>query len=171
MSSKSQKNWYLLSCKPQQDELAEQHLLNQNYEIYRPLAKRERKRGKKMIQRIESLFPRYIFIRLDRMEDNWAPIRSTRGVSSIVRFGLEPALVPEPIIQHLKQQEEKLSNKAIDLDRYKSGETVTIEVGPFKGLDAVFQSYDGEERVIVLLNILECQTKLKISPAEVSKAS
>lgn len=171
MGSKKEKNWYLLSCKPQQDELAEQHLLNQHYEIYRPLAKRERKRGKKMIQRIESLFPRYIFIRLDQVDDNWAPIRSTRGVSGIVRFGLTPALVPDLIVQHLKCQEEALSNKAIDLDRFHAGDSVKIEVGPFKGLDAVFQSYDGEERVILLLNILECQTKLTIAPADVSRAS
>lgn len=170
MNSPSDKSWYLLTCKPQQDEIAEHNLLNQQYEIYRPLATRERKRGKKIIQKIESLFPRYIFIRLNQIDDNWSPIRSTRGVSGFVRFGIEAAKVPDTLINHLKNQENELGSKAVDLDRFHNGDTVKIEVGPFKGLDAVFQSYDGDERVIVLLNILECQTKLELSPVEISAA-
>lgn len=36
---------------------------------------------------MESLFPGYLFIQLDQLNDNWHPIRSTRGVNQLVTFG------------------------------------------------------------------------------------
>ncbi|MEZ5476263.1 MAG: transcription/translation regulatory transformer protein RfaH [Thiolinea sp.] len=160
------KNWYLLSSKPHKDALAEEQLGNQGYEVYRPLAQRLRKRRGKMIKAVESLFPRYMFIRLDTLEDNWAPIRSTLGVNQIIRFGQEPALVPDNLIQTLRSTEEQLGEKAIDLDRFHHGDRVIPTGGPFKGLNGIFLSYDGEERAMVLLEIMHSQTKLVISPAK-----
>lgn len=162
------KNWWLVTTKPRQEEYAEANLLNQGYETYRPLAKRLRKQRGKMKPTIESLFPRYLFIHLDQLNDNWAPIRSTYGVSKIVSFGNKPAKVPDEIITQLKKEEDQLAEKAIDLDRFKKGETIKIENGAFKGLNALFLSYDGEERAIVLLNILQNQTKLTVPAAEIS---
>ncbi|PIE01283.1 MAG: transcription/translation regulatory transformer protein RfaH [Thiothrix nivea] len=170
MKTSSLKNWYLLSSKPHKDALAEEQLLNQGYEIYRPLAQRLRKRRGKMLKVTESLFPRYMFINLDTLDDNWAPIRSTYGVNQIIRFGNEPAQVPDELIQSLKANEEKLGEKAIDLDKFHKGEQVILTDGPFKGLNGIFLSYDGEERAMVLLEIMHSQTKLGISPAKLIAA-
>jgi transcriptional antiterminator RfaH len=35
----------------------------------------------------EALFSRYLFVELNRTDSNWVPLRSTRGVSGLVRFG------------------------------------------------------------------------------------
>src|SRR5690606_15401026 len=43
---------------------------------------------------------------------------------------------------------------------FQKGEPVTIIQGPFKDLDAVFCKADGEERAIVLLNLLHRQQEL-----------
>ncbi len=170
MKTSALKNWYLLSSKPHKDALAEEQLLNQGYEIYRPLAQRLRKRRGKMLKVTESLFPRYMFINLDTLDDNWAPIRSTYGVNQIIRFGNEPAQVPDELIQSLKANEEKLGEKAIDLDKFHKGEQVILTDGPFKGLSGIFLSYDGEERAMILLEIMHSQTKLGISPVKLIAA-
>lgn len=170
MSNSLEKHWYLLNSKPHKDALAEEQLNNQGYEVYRPLAQRLRKRRGSMIKVTESLFPRYMFIRLDTLADNWAPIRSTFGVNQIIRFGSEPALVPEEIITTLRSTEEQLGEKAIDLDRFHKGEQVILTDGPFRGLNGVFLSYDGEERAMVLLEIMHSKTKLAISPAKLIAA-
>ena len=171
MHSNTQKNWFLLTSKPQKDELAELHLRNQGYEVYRPLAQRLRQRRGKMVTSIESLFPRYLFIHLDGgVQDNWAPIRSTKGVNGFVRFGPEAARVPEQLIIALKAQENTLGERAIDLDRFHQGDKVIITDGPFHGYEAVFQKYDGEERSFVLLEILKKMTQLPISPAALQAA-
>jgi transcriptional antiterminator RfaH len=169
--SETSRNWFLLTSKPQKDDLAELHLRNQDYEVYRPLAKRLRTRRGKAVTTIESLFPRYLFIHLDDgINDNWAPIRSTKGINGFVRFGSEAARIPDNLIQMLKAQEQLLGERAIDLDRFHNGDKVIITEGPFIGLDAVFQKYDGEERVLVLLEILHKQTRLAISPAQLQAA-
>lgn len=170
MTNSHLKHWYLLSSKPHKDALAEEQLLIQGYEVYRPLAQRLRKRRGKMLKLTESLFPRYMFVHLDTLDDNWAPIRSTYGVNQIIRFGNEPAQVPQELIDQLKQNEAALGEKAIDLDRFHKGEQVILTDGPFKGLSGAFLSYDGEERAMVLLEIMHSQTKLGISPANLLAA-
>ena len=52
----------------------------------------------------------------------------------------------------------------------QKGEPVTIIQGPFKDLDAVFCKADGEERAIVLLNLLHRQQELRV-PLKALKAS
>ncbi len=164
-----EKSWYLLTSKPKQDERAEQQLLNQGYDVYRPLAKRLRKQRGKMVTRVESLFPRYLFISLDIVNDNWAPIRSTYGVSGVVRFGMEPAKIPTSVVDDLKRAEGLLSEKAESLDRFKKGEQVLIEQGAFKGLQAIFDCYDsGEQCAFVLIEMMGTLTKLPISTVDIS---
>ena len=170
MTTPSQKNWYLLSSKPHKDAQAEDQLGNQGYEVYRPLAQRLRTRRGKMIKLTESLFPRYMFIQLDKVEDNWAPIRSTYGVNQIIRFGNEPTPVPDELINTLKRHEASLGEKAIDLDKFHTGDQVMLTDGPFKGLSGAFLSYDGEQRAMILLEIMNSQTKLTVCPAKLSAA-
>ena len=49
-----------------------------------------------------ALFPGYLFIHLDKKQENWSPIRSTKGVLNFVRFGLNYAQVPDTVIEFLK---------------------------------------------------------------------
>lgn len=172
MDIQTARQWYALTAKPHKDEMAEMHLRNQGYAVYRPLAKRLRKQRGKMVTCIESLFPRYLFIHLNGVTDNWAPIRSTKGVSGFVRFGATslPLPVPTQLITSLQTNEEALGERAIDLDRFHKGEKVIITEGAFHGLEAIFQRYDGEERVIVLLEILHKLTPLALSPVQLRAA-
>lgn len=165
-----QRHWYLLTSKPHKDVLAEEQLLRQGYEIYRPLAQRLRKRGGKMQAITESLFPRYIFIHLDTINDNWRPIRSTISVQGFVRFGLEPARVPEELISQIRDQESDLGAKAIDLDRFHQGDVVTLKDGPYQGLRGVFLSYNGEQRAMILLEILNCKAPLEVPTVKLMAA-
>lgn len=167
----SQKNWYALMSKPQKDAYAEEQLNNQGYVTYRPLAVRERRRGGKMIRVTESLFPRYLFIYLDTVNDNWAPIQSTYGVSSLVKFGNTPLSVPETLIDQLKHQENQFQGKAVDLDLFQKGDVVTIGSGSFEGLSAVFERYSGEERVILFMNILNERAKVVVPRVDVAKTA
>jgi len=172
MEEKEKKSWWLVTTKAQKEEYAEANLNNQGYETYRPLAKRLRTRRGIEKTVIESLFTRYIFIHLDQLNDNWAPIRSTFGVSDFVRFGNNPAKVPDLVIEILKEKEDLLAQRAIDLDRYKKGDRVRVEQeGAFKDMEGIFQNYDAEHRTVILLNILNSETLLATRPSEISASS
>ena len=52
--------------------------------------------------RLESMFPRYLFVQLQSGLQDWAPIRSTRGAIGLVRRGEQPAVVPDSVIDFLE---------------------------------------------------------------------
>ncbi len=162
MSEDTNLRWYLLTAKPGQDARAQGQLENQGYTVYRPLARVPRVlRGRRM-QRIESLFPRYLFIQLDTENDNWSPIRSTRGVAGFVRFGPWPTVVPDDLIEYLRVNEEAFGERAIEIMDLRQDTAVRVLDGPFKGAEGILQRFDGEERALVLLQFLGGQRPVEI---------
>jgi len=156
------KNWYLIQTKPKQEKMASQNLINQNFEIYYPKTQIKNK--------VVALFPRYIFIQLDDQNQNWSPIRSTKGVANFVRFGIKFAKVPNYIIDTIKQQESKTIDKLIDLSKFHKGDAIQIQDGALKGQQAIFSHYDGQMRAIVLLKILHQEQQVTLKESEVSYA-
>ena len=178
----TQRRWYALKIKPRQDDLAHRHLLNQDYEIYRPMVARTRPRRQKMIIRDESLFPGYMFIHLARPEDNdwksvigdnWAPIRSTHGVDKFVRFGAQeyPPHIPDEKIKKLRELEAELTNRVYKKDHFQPGDKVVVMEGIYHGLEGIFHCYDGEQRSMILLEFLHKITTLSVSPADLRAAA
>ena len=99
---------------------------------------------------------------LDTVTDNWAPIRSTVGVSKLVRFGGEPAPVPDNLIEALRARENKQGVQDVPLHSYQRGQKVRIEEGPFMGYEGIFLAKTGEERVLVLLDVVGKQAKARV---------
>lgn len=165
------RNWYALHCKPQQDARAELHLLNQQFEVFRPLVRMRRQRRGKAVEVRESMFPRYIFVHLDDVHENWGPIRSTRGVAGLVRWGAHVPTVPDSVIQGL--QANLAEDGCVDLTRacdFQMNERVRITDGPFAGYEGLFQARTGEERVVVLLDIMQQTQKLSLPGTCIAKA-
>lgn len=160
-----QTDWYLIQCKPRQDERAEENLLRQGYTCYRPLHTRERLLRGQPQKVEESLFPGYLFIQLSRL-DNWGPLRSTRGVSRVVGFGNLPLAVAPDLIERL-QQRCAAAPRGTPLE---VGEKVRIDKGPFAELEAIFLSMDGSERVVLLMNILHREQKVRVPLSSICKA-
>jgi len=156
------KNWYLIQTKPGQEEVASQNLINQNFDVYYPKTQIKKK--------IIALFPRYIFIQLDDKNQNWSPIRYTKGVANFVRFGIKFASVPDDIINAIKQQEGDTVEKLIDLSKFHKGDAIQIKEGALKGQQAIFSHYDGQMRAIILLKILHQEQKLALKESEINYA-
>jgi transcriptional antiterminator RfaH len=163
--------WHAVFCKPQQDERAEVNLLNQGYEIFRPKTRVRRTRNGRRRVVLESMFPRYLFARLSQSGEDWAPIRSTRGAIGLVRLGLETPIVPTPVIDALRQRcdADGIINLAGTID-YQPNDPVEIIDGPCAGYRALFQSRSSEERVIVLLKLLQHERKVELADTAIRRA-
>jgi len=163
-------HWYLIHTKPRQEKIALENLERQGYRSYLPLYRKEKLRQRVLIVSNEPLFPRYLFINLGDSEtdQSWRPIRSTKGVSRMVTFGNEPAKVDDALIDLLKHQEENLQNHLEPL--FKPGELVKITEGPFAGIEGIYQMADGEQRAMVLIELLSKQVSMRIEPASLRKA-
>jgi len=159
-SRRSGSNWYLLQCKPRQDERAQFNLLQQGYATFRPeLISSRIVRGKRH-NVIESLFPGYLFIQLSA-DDNWGPIRSTRGVSRIVEFNHVPAIVHDQVIEHLRERS-ATSLESPTPNALEPGEILHIVQGSLEPLEGVYLSSLGAERVMILLQFLNRQQPVRV---------
>ncbi|MDA8364048.1 MAG: transcription/translation regulatory transformer protein RfaH [Gammaproteobacteria bacterium] len=146
--------WYLVYSKPRQEETARENLERQGYAVYLPRAAQNRRRAGRRLTVVEPLFPRYLFIRLSMGTDNWAPIRSTIGVSALVRFGAEPARVPDALVALLRSHETGSGIHEWTQKPMRSGQGVRVAEGAFAGYQGIFLARSSRERVVVLLNIL-----------------
>ena len=157
-----EKRWYLIYSKPRQEALAKENLERQGYSTYLPLLRTPRRRLGRRIIRIEPMFPRYFFIHLDTQSDNWAPIRSTIGVTSLVRFGMTPSPVPDDLIEVLRDRDDSSGVQDIPMHEFEVGDKVRIEEGPFMGYEGIFLAKTSQERVLVLLDIVGRSAKARI---------
>lgn len=149
--SSTNTSWYLLHCKPQQEGRAEEHLVNQGYVCFLPRLGKERlHRGLRQTVSVP-LFPGYLFVHLDHQKDNWNPIHSTRGVNRLVSFGGQPQTVPEGLIAALQDRVAQ-APKVIAL---QAGDKIRVTEGAFMDVEAIFDTWDDEDRVIILLDMMQ----------------
>lgn len=156
-------SWYLVHTKPRQEHRARENLFNQGYECWLPQLRVERVRQRKLVVLDEPLFPRYLFIHLPP-GINWIPVRSTLGVTTIVRFGGVPAKVPAGVLEALRDEEARRRASPV-VPQFTPGQAVKIMAGPFAGVRAIFDMADGEARALVLIELLQRPTRLPVPVA------
>ena len=161
----SHRHWYLIHTKPRQEAVAESNLHRQLFPVYLPRIRQVRERRGRRRTSVEPLFPRYLFIELDTENDNWAPIRSTLGVSNLVRFGDRPAVVPTPLVEGLRRYDDEYGVQRIQVEELAPGSRVRISEGALKGYEGIYLARNSRDRVTVLLDIVGRETRLFIDPA------
>jgi len=155
--------WYALQHKPAQGDRALTHLQNQDIACFYPKITVEKIKAGKRTKKLEPLFPGYLFVNLEQTDPMWAKLRSTRGVLRIVGFASKPAPISDDVIQHIKASLESVAEQG----GIKPGQAVQLNEGPFEGINAIFQAYDGEARAIVLINFMQKQQAVKVPVAAI----
>lgn len=142
--------WLLAFTKPRGEKIAEENLLRQGFECFAPAFSIQRRRRGRWVWVEEPLFPRYVFVGI-HSEQSWAPIRSTLGVSGLVRFGGEAALVPSALVEELRREADAGPERHYV---FKHGQAVRIVGTSYSSIQGVFQMQEGAERAQVLISLL-----------------
>ncbi|PPK49987.1 transcription/translation regulatory transformer protein RfaH [Marinobacter persicus] len=145
--------WHAVQYKSGQGSRALANLENQNIRCFHPEVPIERIVNRKQVIRSEPLFSGYIFIQMDKDDPSWKKLHSTRGVLRVLSFGGKPGVIPDEVIDYIADTLETVQSAG----GLRKGEAVCVREGPFSGLEAIFQSYDGEERAIVLISFMQSQ--------------
>ena len=147
-------DWYLAYTKPRQEEIAKINLEQQGFEAYLPLYKKFKKTEQGPIGIFEPMFPRYIFFRPANSGQSISTVRSTKGITTLVRFGFEPAVIAEDLLRRIRQLEEDRNHATLlELSNLKAGQAVRIKHAALGGVEGLIQSVSSK-RVAVLLEIL-----------------
>ncbi|PSQ91658.1 MAG: transcription/translation regulatory transformer protein RfaH [Proteobacteria bacterium SW_6_67_9] len=164
--------WYLVLSKLQQEERALWNLERQGFTAFLPRMRVSVRRGGRFRQRVEPMFPRYLFVHFDADTQPSTPIRSTYGVSTLVRFGYRPASVPNDLIDGLRAHVDA-SGVVVDHTppALEKGQHVRVIDGLLQGYEGIVEARTGGERVRILLDVANRHTVAELSAHEVMQTT
>jgi len=164
MLHSKQPNWFAVFTKPRQENIALENLVRQGFECFLPLAINPYQRRTIHKPRIEPLFPRYLFLNAIADQQSLGPVRSTRGVNNLVRFGMELAKVPEEVICTIRGRCDSGSGLVrLDPIKVMPGDQVRVFDGPLAGAEGLFKACSGEQRALLLIEILGRPTSVEVN--------
>jgi transcriptional antiterminator RfaH len=161
--------WFAVLTKPRSEALAEANLARQGFRCLFPRINRVLRTARSLETRIEPLFPRYLFIQADSELQSLAAVRSTRGVSGLVRFGGEPARVPVEVIDGIRSQiDAECGLVRLKVPTLDPGRAVRVTGGALCGLHGVFQERVGAHRVRLMLSMLGTVREIVLPQAQLA---
>lgn len=163
--------WVAVATHPNAEGQAVQNLKRQGYECYCPRTRVLRRHARRRETVERPFFPGYLFVRLDLTRDRWRPIMHSRGVRTIVRFGEEPGVVPEGVVESLMDRE---ANEGLGpppaSERLEVGQQVALHGTPFDDFVCTVQSLEARDRVCVLLDLMQRTVGLVVPAGSVVAA-
>ena len=153
-------NWGVVQTQPNRERLANEQITRQGFVVWWP-----------RVAPSTSLFPRYMFVSIDRA---WSVLLSTRGVSTVLRgTGGEIATLRTEELARIRELEGE--DGLIDLPpappRYAPQQKLLVTGrGPYAGQPCLFQEMCGPERVAVLMSLLGRSVRVVLPEYIVSAA-
>lgn len=158
------KGWYVAYTKPRHEKRAFNELTERNIVCFLPTVKKLHiwAARKKYID--TPLFPSYLFINLES-SDNYFTSLDVQGILHYVRTGKEIARVKESTIQAIqlliKDQKSKFE---VSSENLRSEKKLIIKDGPFTGYNCEMIQHNGEQKILVRIELIQRNILLSIAP-------
>jgi len=167
VNSKLANRWLAAYTKPRMEQVALKNLERQSFEAYLPLYKKFKKTETGMVPVLEPMFPRYIFFRPSKAEQSIESVRSTKGISNVVRFGHEPGMVSADIVEILKNFEADQNQATPEtLCNLKAGQKVKLKHFTLGNMEGLLHDVSSK-RVTVLVEILGGFRKVNVGHKQI----
>ena len=165
-------SWFAVYTKPRQEHVAREHLERQGFRIFLPQAVNPYQRRSARKPRIEALFPRYLFLQAVADRQSLGPVRSTRGVCSLVHFGMRLATLPERVIETIKRRRDPDSGLVrLEPVPVANGDRVEVFDGPLAGLQGIFTERKGNQRALLLMTLLGTVSTVEVDALLLQKVT
>jgi len=168
--NESQPSWFAVYTKPRQEHIALENLERQAFHCFLPMAINPYQRRSEKKRRIEPLFPRYLFLHAVPNQQSLGPVRSTRGVATLVRFGQKLASMPEQVIEAINDRCDEEGLVQLDPVPVEPGDKVRVFDGPLAGLEGIFKERKGEKRALLMAKLLGTESTLEVDALLLQKA-
>jgi transcriptional antiterminator RfaH len=163
--------WYVARTHALGEEKAFLNLLKQGFQPYLPRYLKRRRHARRTDWIKAPLFPRYLFVKFDIATTRWRTISSTFGIDRLICSLERPVPVPEGVVDDIKSHEN--ASGLISLAQCLSlsrGDRVQIESGAFSDMSGFFECATDDERVVVLLELLGRQVRVRVPAAALALA-
>jgi transcriptional antiterminator RfaH len=150
--------------------VALQNLVRQNFEAYLPRYKKFKNTEAGAVPVFEPMFPRYILFRPSKAEQSIEAVRSTKGISHVVRFGHEPGVVSAGMVDTIRAFETSQNQATLqEMSNLKAGQKVKLKHVALGSLEGLVQSVSSK-RVAVLLEIMGRETLVQMEHHQIEVA-
>ncbi len=167
MAPPARRCWFAISTKPHQERTAERTLQRLGIETFCPLLRERKCIRRRQQTKVSPLFPGYMFARFI-IEESYRAVIYARGVKSIVRFGHDPAVVDDALIEGLKARLDE-GYVTIPTASFRPGQIVRIANGALNGLEAVFErELTGSQRAVLLLKALAFSARVVVELEQIA---
>lgn len=145
--------WYVLYTRPKHERKVIQALEKQQILLYCPTTKVARKWHDRVKQLTMPLFPSYIFVYLENME-NYYRSRDVDGALSYVRFGKELARVSDKVLNDLRFMVDNGRDFEVAENLFEAGQELTITHGILSNFSCEMVEYKNKLKAMVRISIL-----------------
>lgn len=181
--------WYAVTTRIKGERAALRQLEQAGFEAYLPQYRIERFNRRLRVSKVTTLclFPRYLFVRLDRLED------ASKALACTQVLGLLPGRphLPEPLpagdvlalraaeaaqllddtdaARRLRGQTTRTTLKA--MQKRLTGKPVRVAAGPFTSFAGTVEAVDSLNRLKVLLDLFGRATQVELDIAQVEEVA
>ena len=163
--------WYVVHTHLHAEARAASHLERQGYSIYLPRYLRRRRHARRVDTVARPLFPRYLFVTVDRLAQRWRGIQSTIGVAHLVCNGERPAVVPSAVIDELLGRQNEAGFIRLDRPRFSPGDKIRVVDGVFATGLGLFEGMTDHQRVAILLDLLGREVRVVLDGDAIAAAA
>lgn len=156
MTSDRNQHWYCAYLPVRTEHRAEGALRERGFDAYVPTEKHWTRHARKRIVSKRTIFPRYLFVRVEEGQSHYAVRDAVPGLSFVGLCG-EPARIPSEWVIEIRENERAghFDYTQTITPTFERNDPVRIIGGPFAGMLAtIMQAKPGEARVKVLLKAM-----------------
>lgn len=155
-------HWMVLTTHPAREDYARQNLERQGFTVYYPRVIKRIRHARRVYDAARPLFPAYLFVAHQPNGTGWRSLMSTYGVRTLVRSGEAPSLVDGSFIASLKAREVDGVIRRPE-QPFAVGQNVRIQGGAFDGLVGRILELRENQRVLVLMDLLNRHSKVLVA--------
>ncbi|MBX7148147.1 hypothetical protein K1X76_03605 [bacterium] len=162
--------WFVIKTKSHRELDVHNLLTRAHFKSFLPRIRQVQHKLRATHLNVKPLFPGYLFIYIDFTNpSNIHLIKYTRGVSHILCAENKPVAVPDEVVNAIKS---KMNDKGYVEQpmTVEKGEKVRVKKGMLADLEGIIEKKSSDdERVIVLLNMINYNLKATLHWSEIEK--
>ena len=157
------KKWIAIYTKSRHEQIVINELSKKDIESFCPMFKEKRQWSDRKKWVHFPLFRSYVFARIHLKENIF--VLQTIGVNKIVKFQNEISIIPNQVINDIKNVVDG-RYKIQQVDYFIKGDEVSVVSGPLKGLNGIIQDLKGDSKLIMKVEAIRQAFSIEISPEQ-----
>ena len=154
------KKWIAIYTKSRHEQIVINELSKKDIESFCPMFKEKRQWSDRKKWVHFPLFRSYVFARIHLKENIF--VLQTIGVNKIVKFQNEISIIPNQVINDIKNVVDG-RYKIQQVDYFIKGDEVSVVSGPLKGLNGIIQDLKGDSKLIMKVEAIRQAFSIEIS--------